>query len=281
MTEHNGNETGIVAVEAVAIARAHDRGDPITAAAVEKLRTASTEELGPLLNFLERLDANYARRAYAADMIRLRAALPTVIGHDKLVDYPGKDGRVKYSYMSLAALVDAVSGVLADHGFSHSYIPSNTDREVVVTCRLTHRDGHSEECTMRAPPDTKGGKSPVQAISSTATTLKRQTMIALLGLATGDMPDADDEPPREPADSVTIDPKRNNAMVTALRKRGRALADAEKLVGKKSAQWTAADREEVGLWAKGAPAVEPPPVDGAGPTAEELAEDERRMSEER
>ena len=99
---------------------------------------------------------------------------------------------------------------------------------------------------MSGPPDTKGGKIPVQAVASTTTTLKRYTLCSILGIATGDMPDADDAP-QEPPD--TVDPRRNNAMVTALRKRGRSTAEASELVGGRGpSQWTAADREEIGLW---------------------------------
>lgn len=245
------DHTSIVEAQTVAVTRPRPQLAPIIQEIADGRLTV--EQVEAIAAVQERWQAVESKRAYAEAMVRLRAALPTVIGHDRIVNYQEKSSsnRVKYSYMSLAALVDAVAPILADHGFNHEWIPSNTEREVVITFRLTHRDAHSEECTMRAPPDTKGGKSPVQAISSTATTLKRQTMIALLGLATRDLPDADEAPHEEPD---TIDPKRNNAMVTALRKRGRKLADAEDLVGKLSSKWTAADRENVGLWMKGQPA---------------------------
>jgi hypothetical protein len=279
VTEHNGNETGIVAVEAVAIepTRALEH-DPIATAALEMMRANPTPETAnQVLSFLERLDATRARKAYAAAMVQLKRDLPAVISKNKRVELGGCGG---YVHSTLDHIMATVQPILSEHGFDVAWRSTTVDRGIAMTCRLTHRDGHCEECTTpAAPPDTGPGRNAVQSIGSTLTYLQRYSLVMLLGLSTGDAPDPDDEPREQAPD--TIDPRRNNAMVTALRKRGRALADAEKLVGKKSAQWTAADREEVGLWLKGAPAFEPPPpVDGVRPTDEELAEDERRMARE-
>jgi hypothetical protein len=145
-----------------------------------------------------------------------------------------------------------------------------------MTCRLTHRDGHCEECTTpAAPPDTGPGRNAVQAIGSTLTYLQRYSLVMLLGLATGDAPDPDDAPAEQPD---TVDPRRNNEAVTAIRRKGRLMADAERLCGgRRAAQWTAADRETLRDWLRAEPTTDTPP----GPTPEELAEDERRLSEGR
>ena len=273
MSEHNGNETGIVAVEAVAIepTRALEH-DPIATAALEMMRANPTPETADrVLSFLERLDATRARKAYAAAMVQLKRDLPAVISKNKRVELGGRGG---YVHSTLDHIMATVQPILSEHGFDIAWRSSTVERGIALTCRLTHADGHFEECTTpAAPPDTGPGRNAVQAIGSTLTYLQRYSLVMLLGLATGDAPDTDDEPREQAPD--TVDPRRSNAMVTALRKRGRALADAEKLVGKKSAQWTAADREEIGLWLKGAPAAA-----AAGPTPEELAADERRMAEE-
>lgn len=270
----------IINVESVAIERAGSREDPIAIVVAEKIRTANTaEELSAILAFAERFDANHARKSYADAMVRLKADLSTRVAHDRVVDYDGGKGRVKFSYASLAGISDSVIPVLAVHGFAHDWATENDDRVVRVTCRLRHRDGHVETCSMSGPPDTKGGKIPVQAVASTTTTLKRYTLCSILGIATGDMPDADDAPAPEP-DSV--DPVRTNRLITAIRKRGRTTAEAEALVERQAARWTAADREVIAEWLRGqaatSPAAAPSPV--TAPSQDELVEDERRMAEE-
>lgn len=56
---------------------------------------------------------------------------------------------------------------------------------VYVTCHLTHKDGHSETLTLEGPPDSSGAKNPLQEMQSTASYLKRQSLLAITGTATG------------------------------------------------------------------------------------------------
>lgn len=54
-----------------------------------------------------------------------------------------------------------------------------------VTCHLTHKDGHAETLTLEGPPDSSGSKNPLQEMQSTASYLKRQSLLAITGTATG------------------------------------------------------------------------------------------------
>mgnify|MGYP000541184124 FL=1 len=56
----------------------------------------------------------------------------------------------------------------------------------MVTCILSHRDGHSEESSLSGPADASGSKNAIQAIGSTLTYLQRYTLVQALGLAAGD-----------------------------------------------------------------------------------------------
>ena len=47
--------------------------------------------------------------------------------------------------------------------------------------------GHSEETTLKAPPDTSGSKNSIQAIGSTVTYLERYTLLAATGMAAAGM----------------------------------------------------------------------------------------------
>lgn len=62
-----------------------------------------------------------------------------------------------------------------------------TDKDIEVTCILTHKAGHSEETTMIGPEDHSGFKNAIQARGSSTTYLERYTLIGALGLVTADV----------------------------------------------------------------------------------------------
>src|SRR5437660_174203 len=70
-----------------------------------------------------------------------------------------------------------------------------------VTCILTHVQGHSEQVSMSAQPDTSGSKNSIQAIGSTASYLQRYTLFAATGLAPKDA-DTDGAEPHVLAESI-------------------------------------------------------------------------------
>lgn len=56
---------------------------------------------------------------------------------------------------------------------------------VWVTCYLEHRDGHSEKLELEGPPGDLTANTPVQNMQVTASYLKRQSLLAITGTATG------------------------------------------------------------------------------------------------
>lgn len=199
--------------------------------------------------------ADVARRAYTTSLIALKSVLPTVIRRDKRVDF----GNTTYTHTSLACVMDAITDPLHVHGFSLAWTPATTANGVSVTCRLTHVDGHFEECTLSGPPDTKGSKSPVQGVMSTITMLERYTALAILGIATADMKEP--EPQEQPADDK-INPQRNLNAVGRLASYGKTREEAERLLGRKVPEWTSSDMERLKAWidASGSPGHEPEEV---------------------
>ncbi|MEQ9074127.1 MAG: ERF family protein [Sandaracinaceae bacterium] len=207
------------------------------------------ETLRELLAVQREWEAGEARKAYTRAMAGLKADLPRVIGHDKSVDFAPRNGpKVHYTHTSLAHVVEEVVGILTAHGFSHSWIPRTTDRKVEVTCRLTHTEGHSEECTLDAEPDKSGMKSGPQAIASTITQLQRYSLLALLGLATADMGEPTAQAEERPAEHEHVDPRRNMAAVRAIVKAGLTKEDAEAHVQRDVSAWTSADLRELRSW---------------------------------
>lgn len=197
-------------------------------------------------------EANEARKRYAQALVDLKRDLPTKIGRDTTVDFTGKSGiRTYYKHTSLAAVMDAITEPLTKHGFSLAWTPSTGERGVTVTCRLTHAAGHFEEAAITAPRDDSGNKSQAQGVASTITLLSRYTALALLGIATADMPEPAGE--AEPPDPSRVDTDRNMRAVAALKKYGKTRADAEAFLGHTIAGWTSEDLDKLKAWLKPAP----------------------------
>lgn len=239
------------------IERRDDRSmSPVVAAGLRILeQNPSPDTLRELLAVQREFEANEARKAYAAALVGLKTGLPAVIAHDKLVEF----NTTKYTHTTLAAAVEAVSPHLINHGFVHSWHPSN-DRanEVAVTCRLTHCLGHFEEVTLRAAPDAKGGKNGAQAVASSVTMLQRYTLLALLGIATADQNEifdggdqgGDEEEPQQPSPGGKVDSARNLRAVGRLKQLNRTRQQAEDFLGRSVSDWTDRDLEALSRWAK-------------------------------
>ena len=143
---------------------------------------ADLEKLEKLLSLQERWDANEARKAYHKAMAEFKAN-PPKIDKDKSVSYAAGSGKVAYNHASLYNVTEKISAELSKHGLSASWT-TKQNGAVLVTCKITHVNGHSEETTLAAPADSSGSKNSIQAIGSTITYLCRYTLLCLTGLAT-------------------------------------------------------------------------------------------------
>ena len=136
------------------------------------------EFIEKMMDLQERHEANQAKKAFTKAMAAFKADPPTIC-KDKI----NKQFGSKYS--SIDALVNPAIPYLSKYGLSHSWqYGEPAEKQVVVTCTITHELGHSESVTMSAPPDTSGGnsKNPIQQIKSTQTYLKIATFEAVTGL---------------------------------------------------------------------------------------------------
>lgn len=214
-----------------------ERVHPMVALAMRQSPDVAT--IRELVELQKQWEEHESKRSYTAALVQLKQNMPTVVSRDKVVDYPGNDGkRTRYTHASIAHVIESVTEHLTACGFALHWEPSTNDRGMVqVTCRLTHRDGHSETCTLSAPADNGGKKSPVQAVASTVTLLERYTACSLLGIVTKDMP----EPQGEVDPEDVIDADRNRSAGARLSKRGIDRAEAERFLNKPIAKWTGAD----------------------------------------
>lgn len=148
---------------------------------------ADLDKLEKLLAIQERWDANEAKKAYHVAMAQFKAN-PPKIDKDKTVSFSTTTGKTSYDHASLANVTEKISEALSKCGLSASW-KTQQNGNILVTCKITHVKGHSEETTLSAPADTSGSKNAIQAIGSTITYLERYTLLALTGLATYDQDD--------------------------------------------------------------------------------------------
>ncbi len=159
---------------------------PLTAAAalVSADGNMDVAKLKELLDVQERWEANQAKKAYVVAMSEFKAHPPEIL-KDKAVSYK----QTHYKHSSLHNVTTKINAELSKHGLTASWVTSQDNGSVKVTCKITHVMGHSEETSLSAPPDATGSKNAIQAIGSTVTYLQRYTLLALTGLATCDQDD--------------------------------------------------------------------------------------------
>jgi len=159
-------------------------------------------KLKELLDVQERWEAIEAKKAYVQAMSDFKANPPEIL-KDKNVHYQTSKGATNYKHATLHNVTTKINAELSKHGLTASWLTSQENGSIKVTCKITHIMGHSEETCLSAPPDATGSKNVIQAIGSTVTYLERYTLLALTGLATYDQDDdgnAVDKPKETPKD---------------------------------------------------------------------------------
>lgn len=142
---------------------------------------ANIEVIERLMALQERWQASQAKRAFDNAMATLRTELPPIVKSNS-VDFTSNRGRTHYKYEDLHDVTEAITPVMAKHGLSFRW-RTEPGEPVKVTCIVSHRDGHSEECALSAPRDESGNKNAIQALGSAITYLQRYTLKAALGVA--------------------------------------------------------------------------------------------------
>jgi ERF superfamily len=142
---------------------------------------AAPEIIERLFALQERWEATNARKAFDRAIALARPEFLPIIKSNKV-----KYGTTTYEYESMADIEDAILKALSNHGLSYRFrtsVSNDKPAMIIVTCRVTHVDGHAEENSLPGPADASGSKNPIQAIGSTVTYLQRYTLRSALGLA--------------------------------------------------------------------------------------------------
>jgi hypothetical protein len=139
---------------------------------------ADVEKIGKLMELQIRWEQQKAQKTYVAAMARFRTCCPSI--------FKTKNGH-NSKYAPLSEIVDGIKDAEMQCGLDHTWRTEQSDKDIKVSCRVTHLDGHYEETSLIAAPDGSGSKNAIQAIGSTVSYLQRYTLCALLGIATQDM----------------------------------------------------------------------------------------------
>ena len=162
------------------------QGGPLAMAMQAMKAGMSIADMRGMLELQKDWEANEARKAYVQAMSEFKRNPPEIFKR-KEVAFSG----TQYMHATLGDVTEAIMQALAEHGISHRWDTVQTGGQIVVTCILTHKLGHSESTTLEGAPDDSGKKNRIQQVASTVTYLQRYTLLAATGLATKDVEDDD------------------------------------------------------------------------------------------
>jgi len=202
------------------------------------------DTLERILDLQDRYEAGQAKKSFEIARAQLVENLPRLIPKNRKVSFKG----TSYTYADLPQIMRAVIPALQTHGFFVSWNNEKSGKDEIVTCILSHRDGHSVTNTRQAPPSphASGKQSDVQAAQSTVTYLQRQTLLSILGLVTADMPDSDEQQKRAPA----IDINRNLRVLQRLNDKKIELDEVQDFLQKTIESWTNQDIKKISDWVR-------------------------------
>ena len=161
-----------------------DSPNRLIALALEK--QADPEIIKKMMDLQEQWEAGQARKAFVLAMTAFKQEAPAVLKKGDRVDFNSAKGRTTYNYANLGSIVQEISSILGKHELSASWNTAQEGNNITVTCHVTHSAGHRESVTLTGPADDSGNKNRIQSIGSTVTYLQRYTLLAALGLATGE-----------------------------------------------------------------------------------------------
>lgn len=143
------------------------------------------DKLSKLMEMHKQYQSDLARKAFFSAMNEFQANVPE-LRKGKTVKFETQKGLTEYKYAPLPEIVRQIKDTCKQCGISYRWEIQDTEKEIKVTCLITHTDGHTESTTMTASPDVSGSKNPIQARGSAIQYLQRYTLIGALGLSTAD-----------------------------------------------------------------------------------------------
>lgn len=143
--------------------------------AIEK--DVDIDKLEKLLAMVERWEDRQAKKAYYSSLSKFQFECPPIL--------KSKAGYAdRYHYAPLDQIIKIIKNPMFNNGLTYTWKQKETDKQITVTCIITHVAGHSEETSLSGDDDTSGSKNAIQARGSTVQYLRRYTLESVLGIAT-------------------------------------------------------------------------------------------------
>lgn len=143
------------------------------------------DQLQKLMDMVQQWEKNQAQKAFFDALTTFQTKVP-VIKKNKKADIRSDKGSYSYKFTDLGSIANAIKEPLKECGLSYRWAFKTNNGNLIVTCYISHRDGHTEATEMEAGKDSSGGKNAIQQVGSTQTYLQRYTLIGALGLSTAD-----------------------------------------------------------------------------------------------
>ena len=144
------------------------------------------------LTLLMQIHHDMTRAAYSDAMSAAQAEMLPIV-RDASNSFIGN------KYARLAAIDAGIRPIYTRHGFSVRYgtKPPVGPGWINVTCTIAHRSGYEETISLDSPLDSAGAKgnsnkTPIQAVGSTVTYLRRYLLCMAFNCVIADDPDDDD-----------------------------------------------------------------------------------------
>jgi hypothetical protein len=192
---------------------------------LEKLGDANApavvEAVDKLVDLHLKLEDRRAESQFAKALAAFQGEVPTIPKSSKATVLTKKGGKFSYNYAELDEIRKTIQPHLDRHDFAVSWDSEYKENILYVTCVLTHTSGHQKQSTFPALIDKEAVMNDMQKAGAALTYGKRQAMIAVLGLVTGE-PDRDGA---SPADRETIDENQQATIQALVEEAG---ADKEK-----------------------------------------------------
>lgn len=156
-------------------------------------RGASLEQVEKMMDLQERWERREAEKAFRDSFAAFRGE-NVIIPKTKHVDR-GRGG--SFDQAEYDEVCRRLSPALSKHGFSFRHDQKFGSRKwmtdgiendigwVYVTCYLEHKAGHAETLMLEGPPGDLTVNTPTQNMQTTASYLKRQSLLAITGTSTG------------------------------------------------------------------------------------------------
>lgn len=171
----------------------------LIALAIEK--GLDTTALKELMDLKERFEANEARKLFFRAFTSFQAQCPD-LRKTKAVSFGSN--APSFHYAPLSDITRQIAKTLKENELSYRWEIKDDDKEIKVTCLISHVNGHTERTTMTASADTGPGRNAIQARGSSISYLQRYTLIGALGLSTADS-DIDGRLPGPDVDKLHAD----------------------------------------------------------------------------